>query len=1172
MQTPLIDPRSRQEVATQLKELAQSLSGWTPNPNGPADAGEALIEIFARYSEIIIERINLLPENKFLAFLNLIGAKLSPPIPARVPLTFSLAANSPVDALVPRGTQVSAPPAEGEEEEVVFETVQELLVTQAQLTAVFSRQPALATDTYDNHTAVATTPDNGAFSLFTASDPMPHWLYIGCPELAQLSPPGDLIILFQGETEELDKLYALPLEWQYRVGEIWHALAPEQIQRAAPLNNEWAIQLRSLPSLPASTVNGQKSSWLRCRPTISLPSNKADLPLDAFATGARNPVAASFPYFPFGEGGDGKIFYVNSELAFGRPGASAQLDVSVKEGAGSGNLTWQYMSTAPDNKTSSWRRLDVDDGSNGFTQNGRIQITIPADGSWNVGLHRNQSGRWLRCTASSSFTVAPEIEAITTALAWNLPEIQHVGVQLPEQTLSLPPAFGYLNQLQLDLSKDYLPFGEQPRFNDAFYFAIGEALAAGKVQVGDPISLAIDLSTPGIAGGANVAKKQEQTVQLLWEFWNGRIWQTLGVSSNTEPTAGSSDFGFQDGSYALTKTGKLQFRLPADIEPSRVNGIHDVWLRARISSGHYGQEASYEPYTITIQGNQITAYRLVPANYAPPLIKSLNINVQRNSALTVSHCLAENDFIFADHTSVNNSQSGFTPFSPTQDEEPTLYLCFDRPFANRSVTFYAAVASPEPADVAPDRYKEAANQQSPLLVWEYVDGSESWSRLAVIDETNGFTERGLIRFTGPAVFGSRTLFGQTGYWLRIRWASGTFAVPPQLRYFLGNTTWAEQVQQVRNEILGSGSDNPGQMVRFAQQPVLPGQIVEMREANLTEVLGWPLTAVSPATASTSDQEQWVNWHEVPDFYASGPTDPHYTLDRQTGEMRFGDGQNGRLPPEGQNNIRATHYRTGGGQRGNRPAQTIVQLKTSIPYLAEVINHEAATGGAEQESIEQVKRYAPRQLRHRDRAVTVEDVEDLAFAASSEVARAKTIPPQFRPMNLWLDPGKAPGELPIHQRALAGQMGLIIVPHSTAPRPVPTPALITRVQQYVQARAAATANLWVSGPNWVEVQVSTTIVPTSMATADSVGEAVRSTLTSYLHPLTGGSRGTGWAFGRQPYLSDLYALLESVPGVDHVRQLTIEELPQKMDTLGLVNQYLIYSGKHLVTVLNPAQAS
>jgi hypothetical protein len=48
------------------------------------------------------------PEKNFLAFLNLIGTELLPPQPARAPLTFRLAENSPVDALVPAGTQAAA--------------------------------------------------------------------------------------------------------------------------------------------------------------------------------------------------------------------------------------------------------------------------------------------------------------------------------------------------------------------------------------------------------------------------------------------------------------------------------------------------------------------------------------------------------------------------------------------------------------------------------------------------------------------------------------------------------------------------------------------------------------------------------------------------------------------------------------------------------------------------------------------------------------------------------------------------------------------------------------------------------------------------------------------------------------------------------------------------------
>ncbi|MFM6332674.1 MAG: hypothetical protein ACKPFI_07955, partial [Dolichospermum sp.] len=85
--------------------------------------------------------LNQVPEKNFLAFLDLIGGQLQPPQPAKVPLTFYLAAASPVGAFVPAYTQISAPPLEGNDEEIIFETEQELIVTTAQLKAVFVRKP-----------------------------------------------------------------------------------------------------------------------------------------------------------------------------------------------------------------------------------------------------------------------------------------------------------------------------------------------------------------------------------------------------------------------------------------------------------------------------------------------------------------------------------------------------------------------------------------------------------------------------------------------------------------------------------------------------------------------------------------------------------------------------------------------------------------------------------------------------------------------------------------------------------------------------------------------------------------------------------------------------------------------------------------------------------------------
>ena len=84
-------------------------------------------------------------------------------------------------------------------------------------------------------------------------------------------------------------------------------------------------------------------------------------------------------------------------------------------------------------------------------------------------------------------------------------------------------------------------------------------------------------------------------------------------------------------------------------------------------------------------------------------------------------------------------------------------------------------------------------------------------------------------------------------------------------------------------------------------------------------------------AAGQPDEIWVRWHAVPDFYDSGPRNRHYTADALTGEIRFGDGATGMIPPQGQNNIRIT-YRTGGGEEGNLDTGTIVELKSGVPYL------------------------------------------------------------------------------------------------------------------------------------------------------------------------------------------------------------------------------------------------
>src|SRR5207302_4688635 len=161
-----------------------------------------------------------------------------------------------------------------------------------------------------------------------------------------------------------------------------------------------------------------------------------------------------------------------------------------------------------------------------------------------------------------------------------------------------------------------------------------------------------------------------------------------------------------------------------------------------------------------------------------------------------------------------------------------------------------------------------------------------------------------------------------------------------------------------------------------------------------------------------------------------------------------------------------------------------------------------------ESPDRLRARGPRRLRHRDRAVTAEDLEDIAFESSTDVARVRAVlPSRFDPFNLWLDPADPkPGAA--HTGTDAGAVGMIVVPDSAEPRPAPSLGLLRQVQSYLGARLPATAGLWVAGPEWVRVTVTATVVPVSPEVAEPVRGRVRDALTSYLHPLTGGPNGDG----------------------------------------------------------------
>ena len=104
---------------------------WT-NHN-ESDPGITLLQLFAWFTDLLLYRVNQVPERTYIKFLQLLGIQTRPATPAVVDVTFTTARKD-LDAIVPAGTQVAAAGADGQP--VVFELEQAFVAIGPQLAGV----------------------------------------------------------------------------------------------------------------------------------------------------------------------------------------------------------------------------------------------------------------------------------------------------------------------------------------------------------------------------------------------------------------------------------------------------------------------------------------------------------------------------------------------------------------------------------------------------------------------------------------------------------------------------------------------------------------------------------------------------------------------------------------------------------------------------------------------------------------------------------------------------------------------------------------------------------------------------------------------------------------------------------------------------------------------------
>ena len=453
-----------------------------------------------------------------------------------------------------------------------------------------------------------------------------------------------------------------------------------------------------------------------------------------------------------------------------------------------------------------------------------------------------------------------------------------------------------------------------------------------------------------------------------------------------------------------------------------------------------------------------------------------------------------------------------------------------------------------------DKVAIGIDPSNPPWRWEVWRGTElQWERVEVAsDSTAGLNQAGEVRLYLP--YGCqprRLLLREAKTWVRCSPAAklapgeAPYARSPVIRragaYTIGITVPVTHAVPVGPETLGVSSGQPGQRFRLQQRNVLepegPEEIVEV---------------------STEDGG-WEPWRAAPDFGDAGPMDKVYVFDPITAEVEFGpavrqrDGtepQHGALPPRGAS-IRMRRYRVGGGVRGNVAAGRVKVLKTTLPYVAGAVNRAAIVGGLEAQSIEDAKLHGPALLRTRHRAVTAEDYEYLARDVEG-IGRVRCLQP--RPGDpeapapgtvvLLVIPNMPPlvgpeldRHIDLHEAIAQADRRRAVEIELQNQLKLP-PANEARLREYLDGRRLLTTRMEIREPQYVWVTVQTRIKTHPKAEPERVRRDVKIALYRFLHPLFGGPDGAGWPFARPLTIDKVYALIQTVPGVEYATELNL----------------------------------
>jgi predicted phage baseplate assembly protein len=252
---PNLDDRRFQQLVDEAKRYVQQhCPEWTDH--NVSDPGVTLIETFAHMVDQLLYRLNRVPDRNYLAFLDLLGVRLFPPVAATAEVTFWLSAPQPEVVILRAGTEVATVRTETEEA-AVFATTDDLTMPPCSLVRLVTR--AGSTPPVDRTDQLRASQDVPVFGRTPTVD---DTMLVG---LSRAVPRCAAVIRLDSQVEGIGvDPRQPPLVWEAWDGSGWIPCEVDE-DTTGGLNRPGEVTLHVPAAHTAAVVSGVRAGWLRCR-------------------------------------------------------------------------------------------------------------------------------------------------------------------------------------------------------------------------------------------------------------------------------------------------------------------------------------------------------------------------------------------------------------------------------------------------------------------------------------------------------------------------------------------------------------------------------------------------------------------------------------------------------------------------------------------------------------------------------------------------------------------------------------------------------------------------------------------------------------------------------------------------------------------------------------------